>query len=71
METKIKEYRERKGITQEELAEKSGISRTTISYLENNLLESTTNTTMLKIAEALNCKIRDIFLIWMFNIFNK
>lgn len=63
METKIKEYRERKGITQEELAEKSGISRTTISYLENNLLESTTNTTMLKIAEALNCKIRDIFLI--------
>ena len=63
MQTKIKEYREKSNITQEELAEKSGVSRTTISYLENGLLNSTTNTTMLKIANALNCKVNDIFLL--------
>ena len=63
METKIKEYREKEDMTQEELSEKSGISRTTISNLENGKLESTTNTIMLKIAEALNCKIQDIFLL--------
>lgn len=62
MKTKIKEYREKQNITQEELAEKSGISRTTISNLENGLLNSTTNTTMLKIAKALNCKVNEIFL---------
>lgn len=61
METKIREYREKEDMTQEELSEKSGVSRTTISNLENGKLESTTNTIMLKIAEALNCKIRDIF----------
>ncbi len=63
METKIREYREKEDMTQEELSEKSGISRTTISNLENGKLESTTNTIMLKIAEALNCKIQDIFLL--------
>lgn len=63
MQTKIKEYREKENMTQEELAEKSGVSRTTISYLENGLLNSTTNTTMLKIANALNCKVNEIFLL--------
>lgn len=62
MKTKIKEYREKENMTQEELSKKSGVSRTTISSLENGLLKSTTNTTMLKIADALKCKIRDIFL---------
>ncbi len=63
MQTKIKDFREKRGITQEELAKKSGISRTTISSLENGILNNTTNTTMVKIAEALNCKVSEIFLI--------
>jgi len=63
MKIKLKEIREKKGITQEELAARSGVSRTTISDLENEKIESTTNGTMLKIAEALNCKINDIFLL--------
>lgn len=63
MKIKLKEIREKKGITQEELSVKSGVSRTTISDLENEKIESTTNGTMLKIAEALNCKIKDIFLL--------
>ncbi len=36
MAYKIKEIRERKKMTQLELAEKSGVSRTTLSKLENN-----------------------------------
>lgn len=63
MQTKIKDYREKECMTQEELAQKSGVSRTTISNLENGLLNSTTNVTMLKIANALKCKVKDIFLL--------
>ena len=35
MKNKVKYYREMKGISQEELAETSGVSRTTISGFEN------------------------------------
>jgi len=35
---KIKELRKQKGITQEELAKRVGISRPTLSKLENNFL---------------------------------
>lgn len=36
MKLDIKRIRKEKGISQEELAEKSGVSRPTISNLENN-----------------------------------
>ena len=61
MKNKIKEIREELGISQEELAEKSGISRTTISELETEKKEVTTNTTLEKIASALGKKVTDIF----------
>ncbi len=61
MKNNLKYYREKVGITQEELALKSEVSRTTISQLENQSLEVTTNATMLKLAKALDIKVMDIF----------
>ncbi|MBO0445978.1 helix-turn-helix transcriptional regulator [Enterococcus ureilyticus] len=36
IETTLKQYREEKGLTQKELAEKVGVRRETILHLENN-----------------------------------
>ena len=58
---KIRECREKIGLSQEELAKKAKISRTTLSGLESGTLKTTTTDTLLKIAEALNKKVSDIF----------
>lgn len=58
---KIKEVREAAKMTQEELAEKSGVSRTTISQLENGTLRITTTKTLVKLARALNKSVDQIF----------
>lgn len=58
---KIKEMREAKDMTQEELAEKSGVSRVTISGLENGTERNTTSKTLVKIARALDCTVEQIF----------
>jgi len=58
----IRERRETLKMTQEELAKKSGVSRTIISGLESGTTEVTKITTLLKIANALDCKVKDIFL---------
>lgn len=63
METKIREYRLKQKLSQHELAEKSGISRTVISQLENGSREIITSYTMKKIAEALDTKVEEIFLL--------
>ena len=46
----------------EQLSEKSGVSRATISALENGKAEITTTDTLLKLAKALNRRVSDIFL---------
>ena len=61
MKNKVKEYRLKEKLTQEELSVKSGVSRTTISALENETLNVITNITMQKIANALNRKVSTIF----------
>ena len=48
-------------MTQDELAEKSGVSRTIIAGLESGAIEVTTTRTLEKIALALNSKVEDIF----------
>lgn len=48
-------------MTQVELAEKSKVSRTIISGLENGTITVTTTDTLLKIAKALNKKVSEIF----------
>lgn len=59
----IKEIRKRKKISQEELAEKSGVSRTIISGLESGRQEVTTTATLKKIADALEYSVKEIFFI--------
>ncbi len=61
MEYKIKEFREKAGLTQEQLAEKSGVSRTTIAILETKNDHTTTTKTLLKIANALGTTVDAIF----------
>lgn len=58
---KVKECREALGISQEELAEKSDVSRTIISGLETGSIKITTTGTLIKIAKALGKKVSDIF----------
>ena len=65
MSFQIKAIREKKHITKDELAQMSGISRATISTLENNHTAITTTETLKKIARALDVSIGDIFLDWL------
>ena len=58
---KIREIREAKGMTQEELAQSSGVSRVTISGLENGTERATSTKTLLKIAKALAVSVDQIF----------
>lgn len=62
MPFKIKEARKEKGYTQEELAKRANVSRTTIIGLENGSVTVTTTDTLTKIASALDKKVSDIFL---------
>ncbi len=59
---KIKERREELGISQEELVKRSGVSRGTISALENNTARATTTKTLLSLANALETTVDQIFL---------
>ena len=61
MKNRVKEFREKLGLTQEELAEMSGVSRATISGFENESIEITTNTTMDRIAKAMGKKTKTVF----------
>jgi putative transcriptional regulator len=61
MRTRIKEFRARQDLTQEELARKVGVVRQTILYIERgeynpSLLLS------LKICKELRCKIEELFI---------
>lgn len=58
---KIREVREEKNMSQEQLALKSNVSRTIISGLESGKITVTTTETLLKIAKALDRKVSDIF----------
>ena len=58
---RIKEVREEKRMTQEELSAKSGISRTTISGFENGTARAASTKTLLKFAAALETTVDCIF----------
>ena len=68
---RVKEEREKKGMTQEELAKKAGVSRTIISGLESGTINVTTTKTLKKIAEALGKNVSDIFFFFFFNALNE
>ena len=61
MENILKQTREEQGLSQEELSKKSGVSRTTISGLENGTIDVITNITLEKLASALEKRVPDIF----------
>lgn len=60
---KVREIREEKNMTQEELSAKSGVSRATIWAIETKDGETNTTTkTLLKLANALEVEMDDLFL---------
>lgn len=63
MKNILKKIREEKNMTQEQLAEKSRVSRTIISELENGKTDVITNITLERLATALDKRITDIFFI--------
>ena len=67
---RIKEIRENKNMTQQELAEKSNVSRSIISELETGKRTVSKTDTLLRIARTLGVPFRDIFLPWKFNELN-
>jgi transcriptional regulator with XRE-family HTH domain len=60
--TKLKQVRSAKGITQKELADKTGVSIRTLQHYEQGSKDLTTAAaiTVWKIAQALNCNIEDL-----------
>lgn len=58
---KVKEMREECRMTQEELAQKSGVSRTTIVAIENGSTKDVLASTLLKLAAALDTTVSEIF----------
>ena len=58
---KIKEIREEAGMTQAELSEKSGVTRSIINGLETGRTTTTTTDTLKKLPPARNRKVSEIF----------
>lgn len=58
---KVKEVREEKRMTQEELSKKSGVSRPTIVAIENGEAKDVKVSTLLKLANALDTTVSAIF----------
>lgn len=58
---RIKELREQKKMTQEELSAASGVSRVTIALIEAGTTKNASGQTLLKIATALGTTIDSLF----------
>ena len=60
MKTRIKEYRAKRGLTQEELARKVGVRRETIIFLEKGKYNPSLKLAH-DVAKALKAKIEELF----------
>ena len=60
MNFRIREIRTKQNMTQEDLSRKSGVSRATVSGLENGKIKVTTTETLLKLAVALGVEVSDL-----------
>lgn len=60
MENKLQQIRNQKGLSQEELADKAGVSRLVVTRIESQTHEPSIRITR-KLAKALGVKIGDIF----------
>ncbi|MFC3900674.1 helix-turn-helix transcriptional regulator [Aliicoccus persicus] len=61
MQNKIKEYREKKNISQGKLAEYCGVSRQTINAIENNKYDPSLQLAF-DIADTLDIKVDNLFI---------
>lgn len=61
MKNRIKEFRARKGLTQEQLAEKADVTRMTIVFLEQNKYNPSLKLAH-RIAEVLNSTLEELFI---------
>lgn len=62
MKNKLKDYREELGMSQVELSRRSGVARTTISYLETQKDYDVKLSTLVDIAKAIDKPVSEIFL---------
>ncbi|MBR6707912.1 MAG: helix-turn-helix transcriptional regulator [Clostridia bacterium] len=60
---RVKDVREEMRMTQEELAEKSGVSRATIIAIERDETKDVKASTLLKLAQALGTTVDKLFLL--------
>lgn len=60
MQIKLEDIRTNRGMTQAELAEASGVTRQTISRIENERCKEIGVKTLLMLCDALNCSITDL-----------
>lgn len=58
---RIKEVREQRGMTQEELAAASGVGRVTIALIESGTTKNASGDTLFKLASALGTTIDSLF----------
>ncbi len=57
---KIKQLRNKQGLTQDELARKSDLPYTTLTKIETNVITRPTIQTVMKIAKGLNVSLDDL-----------
>ena len=63
IKNRLKAFREEHGISQAELSARTGLSRTTISKIENNEEVNINTQTIAKIAEVFNVQPSEIFML--------
>lgn len=63
LENRIRENRERLGITQHELAEQSGVPRSTIAEIEEGIRTPGVDVAI-KLADALGVRVEDLFIVF-------
>ena len=61
MKTRIKEFRAKQGLTQEELANKADVTRMTIVFLENGKYNPSLKLAH-RVAKVLNSSIQELFI---------
>lgn len=61
MEYRLKELREQANMTQQQLAEKSGVSRATITNIERETQVNVMTGTIIKLADALGVEAEELF----------
>lgn len=57
---RLREWRERRGLTQTELAERSDVPQSVISSIERGVTQHPTVTVLMKLAEALDVRLDDL-----------